>query len=271
MFGSAETPGRSHAAHGAKPRGGEIPDLFCWTKMGVEAGQDLRSILRRKELERQAGDGIFVWGIGNSLGPTIREVSRSSETIPVLFSPIHSKPRAVDVRPAALVLWLSYLDEAGRLCPLPRRSLVTSRADDLSIGSQKRHYALLCRSSHSLLEEGTQEVDFGELCNASTNKGLGFSQVTALVRRSPRRQGEDIVGGRRYQVPFMAELFAPYCVRLADGVAMPASLAYEIAEIARTASVPDWIRFVDGLKATAVRKNDVSLPLFSGQPTMAWA
>lgn len=93
----------------------------------------------------------------------------------------------------------------------------------------------------------------------------------SIIKRITTPTGRGYCRGRRYQVPFMAELFAPYCVRLADGVAMPASLAYEIAEIARTASVPDWIRFVDGLKATAVRKNDVSLPLFSGQPTMAWA
>lgn len=271
MFGSAEIPGRPCTPHGALSLASDLPSLFCWTKMGVEAGQDLRSIIRRKELERQAGDGVFVWGIGNSLGPTIREVSNPGEKIPVLFSPIHSKPRTVDVRPAALVLWLSYLDEAGRLCPLPKHSLVTSRADDLSIGNQKRHYALLCRSSHSLLEESSQEVDFNELCNAATNKGLGFSQVTALVRRSPRRQGEGIQGGRRYQVPFMAELFAPYCVRLAEGVSMPASLAYEIAEIARTASATDWGKFVRDIKATAAQRNDVSLPLFGGQPSMAWA
>jgi 4-aminobutyrate aminotransferase-like enzyme len=45
-----------------------VPDIFCWTKMGTEAGQTLGTILRRKELERQAGSGIFAWGIGNSLG-----------------------------------------------------------------------------------------------------------------------------------------------------------------------------------------------------------
>lgn len=240
----------------------ELPGLFCWTKMGVEAGQDLRSILRRKELERQAGDGVFVWGIGNSIGPTIRGIVPQDCTLPVLFSPIQSKPRLVDSKPAALVIWLSYLDEMGDLHPLPEHALVTSRGDD-SVGmSSKRHYALLCKSANSLLEEGSSEVDFDELRNATTCKGLGFSQVTALVRRMPGTTSKTESQGRRYQVPFQAELFAPYCVRLADGVALPAILAEEIAETARTASPAEWAEFVQCLRAMARASRRESMPLF---------
>ena len=47
-------------------------DAFVWTKMGVESGEDLAKIIRRKESERIAGRGIFWWGIGNSLGAAVR-------------------------------------------------------------------------------------------------------------------------------------------------------------------------------------------------------
>jgi len=266
MFGAGETQARTDSSRGIPlwdgPTRKGIPNLFCWTKMGVEAGQDLQSILRRKELERQAGDGVFVWGIGNSLGPSIREFSRSSRTMPILFSPIQSKPRPVDVSPAALVIWLSYFDEVGELHPLPSHSLVTSRGDDVLAGQQKRHYALLCHSQVDLLEEDSLEVHFDELCNASTSKGLGFSQVTALVRRVPRSGKETTGSGRKYKVPFQAELFAPYCVRLADGVSMPPQLAQEVAKVAHTASPAEWADFVQELKAIARRQMEDSMPLF---------
>ena len=42
------------------------PNAFVWTKIQAEAGQSIKRILNRKELERQASDGTFWWGIGES-------------------------------------------------------------------------------------------------------------------------------------------------------------------------------------------------------------
>ena len=39
-----------------------IPGAFVWTKIQAEAGQSIKRILNRKELERQASDGTFWWG-----------------------------------------------------------------------------------------------------------------------------------------------------------------------------------------------------------------
>ncbi len=266
MLGTSEAPAYEPFAHlhcHSKAHRDDVPGLFCWTKMGVEAGQDLGTILRRKELERQVGDGVFVWGIGNSVGPTIREVIPGNRNVPILFSPIQSKPRAVDSKPSVLILWLSYIDDRGVRHELPHHALVTSRGDDQFAGMQKRHYALLCHSNRSLLDNDTHEVDFNELCNASTNKGLGFSQVTALVRRIPKLGVLPKGTGKKYPVPFQAELFSPYCVRLADGVVMPANLADEIAGIARDASATEWSNFVHDLRLSALRQSGRSMPLFS--------
>jgi hypothetical protein len=52
----------------------ELPEAFCWTKYGAEAGEAASSILRRKELERLATGGIFLWGIGNAIGPSLEQL-----------------------------------------------------------------------------------------------------------------------------------------------------------------------------------------------------
>ena len=48
-----------------------IPNYFCWTKIGTEAGETIESILLRKELERISNNGIFLWGVGNSIEPIL--------------------------------------------------------------------------------------------------------------------------------------------------------------------------------------------------------
>lgn len=270
LFGGVEkhssaNPGHSKATNAA-PSGDEIPSLFCWTKMGVEAGQELGAIVRRKNLEREAGGGVFVWGIGNSLGPTIRSLGLIEGRLPILFSPIHSKARAVDVHPEALIIWLSYFDEKGQVVALPRHSLVTSRADAGPQSLEKRHYALLCHSDKSLLDEERGWISFDELANATTNKGLGFSQVTALVKRMPTGSAKQEKGGRTYQVPFRAQLFSPYCVRLTDGVVVPSRIAGEISGAANTLDAEEWKSFVHSLKALALgmkaRQEEEAAPLF---------
>jgi len=270
LFGGFENYSAANQGHSKSTNytslGNEIPSLFCWTKMGVEAGQELRSIIRRKELEREAGDGVFVWGIGNSLGPTIRGLGLKQGRLPVLFSPIQSKPRNVDIRPEALLIWLSYIDETGRVVALPQHSLVTSRAESGSVGLEKRHYALLCRSEKSLLEEEDGKIAFCELANATSNKSLGFSQVTALVKRFPVGPEQREKPGRTYHVPFRAEIFSPYCVRLTDGVVVPARFAQEITEAANTLDAGEWKTFVHSLKSLAievkVRQQEEGGPLF---------
>jgi hypothetical protein len=44
-----------------------LPEAFVWTRFGTEAGQTIDRILARKEAERIANGGLFLWGIGNSV------------------------------------------------------------------------------------------------------------------------------------------------------------------------------------------------------------
>src|SRR5665647_1443535 len=94
-----------------------IPPVFCWTKMGTEAGQPLEDILRRKELERRVGGGLFAWGIGNSLGvnPMLAQQEMQRNDVDVLFTPMRSAAKQIDVAPGQVLLWLDCIDEAGKL------------------------------------------------------------------------------------------------------------------------------------------------------------
>src|ERR1700730_13554838 len=38
-------------------------EFVCWSRMQAEAGQQLEAIIFRKERERQAGGGMFCWGV----------------------------------------------------------------------------------------------------------------------------------------------------------------------------------------------------------------
>ena len=86
-----------------------LPEYFVWTRYGTESGEAVESILARKEHERQAAGGMFLWGIGNSVAPSVRKllVSLKGRDPYVVFSPMLAAPRAVDVSPAEVVAWQS--------------------------------------------------------------------------------------------------------------------------------------------------------------------
>lgn len=122
-------------------------DPICWTRMQAEAGEQLTRIMRRKELERRSGNGVFFWGVGSAPSRAIPALVRTAAAIDVLFSVMKSKVKVKvkDAAPAKVVAWRSYVDADGIIRPIPGHVLVTSRA-----GSRGYHYALICRSDTPL-------------------------------------------------------------------------------------------------------------------------
>lgn len=176
---------------------------LVWSKMQTEAGEPLAAILARKEAERQAGDGIFFWGIGSALGRAVVDAARlAGGTLPVIWSVMKSRPQPIDAAPAAVVRWTAYEDWIGRQHPLPGHVLVTSR-----LSERDYHYALVCRSSAPLTLGDLGPFDPGA-CRTLAGKLPGASQVTALLRDGDNHQG----GG--YRIAFRAELVEPWAVRL---------------------------------------------------------
>src|SRR5690606_6583993 len=94
-----------------------------------ESGQDIGSIIARKELERRVGGGLFFWGVGNPPSRSVGKLAASGEDIDVVFSLMKSKPQSRDVAPAGVLAWRTYFDIHDVERPLPPHVLVTSRME----------------------------------------------------------------------------------------------------------------------------------------------
>ncbi len=215
-----------------------VPSVFCWTKMGTEAGQQLADIIRRKELERASGGGIFAWGIGNSVGPAIR-YARSTESVQdleTLFTPMKAAPKSIDVAPTSIVMWLGFVSEQGETELLPPHMLVTSRGQS-ELGLQKRsHYALICKSSSSLVSQRNDEaIDHRAVRNLVSSNPVGASQVTSVVRYSYSESS-----GASYPVLFRAKLTGQAFVRLAMPVLLTGSSLAKYREVCAAQTREEW-------------------------------
>jgi hypothetical protein len=194
-----------------------LPAYFCWTRFGTEAGQAINQIFARKEQERLANGGVFFWGIGNALGPSIRELLLRTGKPEVLFSPIKSSPRSVDSQPAAVVAWTLAETLHGEPFKLPEHSLVTSRHDPNA--PRKSSYALVCFSSVPLNQARCDEgIALSALRNLRTGRPIGASQVTAIVQSCV---GSLTAQTSRYEVLVRARLVEPYFLRLGNPFALP--------------------------------------------------
>lgn len=180
---------------------------FCWTRFGVEAGQDVSTILARKEIERRDNGGVFLWGIGNSILPSVPLLLQTSDVPKAVFSPIRSRPRDIDSASSAVAVWTRARTYENAACSLPAHSLVTSHAGR----AKGRHYALVCRSDHPLcLNDNGPTFRMSELTNLRSDRPVGASQVTAIVRHRAARDSS----GPEYRAAMTINLVAPYVIAL---------------------------------------------------------
>lgn len=193
-----------------------LPSAFVWTRYGTESGESIQNILSRKERERQSSGGLFLWGIGNSVAPSVRVLLGASGggEPSVVFSPMLSAAKVQDTSPSSVVAWHEARGIDGREWALPNGASVVSRAS-AGMRVKARHYALVCRSAHPLHEDlrGPQ-FSIGELRNLTSGAIVGHSQVTAVVRKV------SACGKGPYVATICAVLTYPYVVEL-YGAAVP--------------------------------------------------
>lgn len=186
--------------------------------MQAEAGQQIETIVSRKELERRAGNGSFMWGVGNPPAIITGALARAKVPVHVIFSMMKSRPKAVDVAPRLTVAWRQYVDLHGAVRPLPPNALVTSRGHS-SGGAKRIHYALMCWSEKPLTIRHGEPFDPGAFRNAGgTRSPVGASQVTALLQRVGDESDQ-----AQYEANFVACLTGSYWVRLIDPVELDTS------------------------------------------------
>jgi hypothetical protein len=205
---------------------GQSEDLICWSRMQAEAGQQLHAIIERKERERQAGNGLFLWGVGNAPPVHIRVLARIGTAVPVIFSVMKVKPKAIDATPTRTLAWRRYIDSNGAERLLPLGALVTSRGHSVRGAEKERHYALMCHSGTPLRLAHGVPFDPAAYRNASgTGARVGASQVTALLRRV-----EEPDHNTAYQANIVARLAGSYWVRLTDPVQLDAAAVKAVAD-----------------------------------------
>ena len=208
-----------------------LPAWFCWSRFGTEAGQPIEDILERKEQERVANRGMFFWGIGNALGPSMKELLRRTRDPEVLFSPMKSAPRPEDVSPPAVVAWTWAETLSGDFYSLPGCSLVTSWQNPLA--PKGTHYALVCLSESPLVtSRGQEKIGMGEVRNLLTGRPVAASQTTAVVERKPTEDTDALT----YEVAIRARLVYPYFLTLRDPLLLRgADLHLDAAAVVREA------------------------------------
>lgn len=218
--------------------------------MGAEAGQALSEIVRRKDLERECGNGVFAWGIGNSVGPAIKHAKYAEQVsvLEALFTPMKTAPKAIDTTPASIVMWLGFLSDTGKVEPLPEHMLVTSRGQSGSGEEKRTHYALICRSTAPLTAQGVRHViDHRAACNLVSSNPVGASQVTSVVRYRPI-----VSHDAAYPVLFRAELTGQAFVRLTDPVVLTGKLLDMYHAVCDSLAPSDWKAGTKALRGAAL-------------------
>jgi hypothetical protein len=219
----------------------KLTETVCWSRMQAEAGQELPSIIERKELERRANGGIYFWGVGNAPARAVSDLAYRACDIDVVFSVMKTRPRRADTSPTSVVVWRSYVDHWGDEHSLPPGTLVTSKGGTVKF----RHYALVCQSSVPLSLGDLGLFDPSAYRNVSEAKRpIGASQVTALVQRVSRERTD-----APYPINLRAKLALGFWVKLSQPLELtPAKRAVLDRSTSRIQSQAEWLELVAHLR-----------------------
>lgn len=238
----------------------DLTKAVCWTRIQAEAGQDIGSIIARKEAERRAGDGLFFWGVGNAPSRSIGKLSAESEEIDVIFSLMKRRPQARDVSPSGVVAWQTYFDCEGVERSIPPHVLVTSRKES-STGNKSVHYALVCQSDEELRLADQGTFDLKAYRNIGAYGGpVGNSQVTALLVRT-----RDEVHVSDYRINFRAKLVGGYWVKLARPRVLDESAIAKLSRLSLRATemkIEEWAEAVSEIRSDSMAAIERQASLF---------
>ncbi|WP_179402221.1 hypothetical protein [Burkholderia guangdongensis] len=216
-----------------------LPPTFCWTKIGHESGEELPTVVLRKEWERRLGGGRFLWGIGQSLGGSAQVAAHRTGSLLALFSPAAGRARPADRKREDMLLWHAWIDASGQVRQLPQHAFITSRATLPSGRPRQQHYALVCASPTELAIGTRLRVYPEHLRSVSTGKPLGAAQRAVVVDCVARAAQQS---GKSYPLALSVELEAPYVVRLAQPSVLKAR---DLAAVNKAAREGDFGTFVE--------------------------
>lgn len=226
-----------------------LPPTFCWSRIGSETGEDLATLILRKEWERRLGGGRFLLGISQSLGSSAQVAALRTGSLLALFSPAASRPRAAERKREDALVWNAWVDASGQVRQLPLHVFVTSRATFPSGRAREHHYALVCSSPTELSIGSSLKVSPERLRSVNTGKAPCASQATVVVDRVVERAGEPPAAGKHYPITLAVELEAPYFVRLTQPTRVRARDLAPIHEAARDGDFETYTELTKHLRS----------------------
>jgi hypothetical protein len=213
-----------------------LPPTFCWSRSGSETGEDLATLILRKEWERRLGGGRFLWGISQSLGNSAQVAALRTGSLLALFSPLAGRARHAPRKREDALVWNAWVDASGQVRQLPMHVFVASRTTWPSGRARDHHYALVCASPTELSIGSSLNICPERLRSVSTGKPPCVSQATVVVDRV-ERTGEPAPAGKQagkhYPIALAVELEAPYFVRLTQPTLVKARDLASIHEAVR--------------------------------------
>ena len=232
-----------------------LSDAFCWTRMGDYSGQPARLVVKRKELERQANDGVFWWGFGeppNRVGEVCRTICLlidAGVTPRVRFSWSRAAERAAENQldifeqkdpPDARWVFRQFVPMCGQgeQKSIPKNVIMTRAVN------QPPYFALVCRSTEPLEEKRLSHIDLRKVMNLRPDGQrvgqLANQQITAVLvpRDNPQARLKP------FRVVFEAELVEPYCVDLLDPKELHKDHIRELDDVSVSGVVDRSLRFV---------------------------
>ncbi|ALL68562.1 hypothetical protein K788_00002075 [Paraburkholderia caribensis MBA4] len=203
----------------------------------MEAGEDLVTIMLRKEWERRLGGGRFLWGIAQVPRGIGGVAASRSKSALALFSPRLTKPRTAGRRQSNVLLWNAWIDATGQVRPLPSYAFVTSSAKLASGKRRENYYALVCSSPNELRFGYNLGLQAENLRHVSSGKRLGAATSTAIVAHQSAPSSD-----KRYPVALAVSLEAPFYVKLAQPIALKAR---DLAAVVNATRIGDFEAYVD--------------------------
>jgi hypothetical protein len=223
-----------------------LPPTFCWSRIGSATGEDLATLVLRKEWERRLGGGRFLWGISQSLGSSAQVAALRTGSLLALFSPTAGRSRVSERKREDELVWNAWIDASGQVRQLPLHAFVTSHTTLPSGCAREQHYALVCASPTELSIGSSLKVYSDRLRSVGTGKAPSASRATVVVDRV-ECAGEAV--GKAYPIALAVELEAPYFVRLAQPTLVKARDLAAIHEAARNGDFEAYTELTKRLRS----------------------
>ncbi len=139
----------------------------------------LCDIVHSKDRQRLDGGGVFLWGIGSSVGPSIRELVESTREPTVVFTCMRARPAARDIAPRAVGHWTTAAGLDGEPYEMPAGGPVTSGIHNAQ--PSKHHWALVCESAVPLDLAPQGWLDDAQLHNLRTGSRVRACAIAGEI------------------------------------------------------------------------------------------